>query len=258
MTTIDILKKFESYPTFTVDTLANILHKDPAYAKLYLSRLKHRGLIKHLQRNVYTTQHDPLIVASHIIWPSYISLWTALRYHDLTEQIPTTISVVTPRSKTRTTIHFENTTIEFHHIRPAWFFGYEKTRISDFEVFIAEPEKALIDALLLKAISATEVYAILTEYRTKFSSNKIITYSLQTKNKALIKRIGWMLSSLHVASAKRLQKHSYPTVIPFDYARSAVGKRDTTWGLILNNRGIKYSNHGCDDRLGPLKNQESL
>jgi predicted transcriptional regulator of viral defense system len=234
MDAITIIKKLETYPTFTVDTIANILNKNPPYAKLYLNRLKQRCLVHQLQRNIYTVHSDPLIVASHIIWPSYISLWTAFRYHNMTEQLPTSISIITTRQKRRSAITFANTTITFHHMPTTWFFGYEKLTINSFEVFMAEPEKALIDALLLKAISATEIYDIFQEQLKMLSTDKLVIYTLRTKNKALMKRIGWMLSSHSISSAKRLLKHSYRTTIPFDYARPANGPKDTTWGLILN------------------------
>jgi predicted transcriptional regulator of viral defense system len=234
MDAITVIKKLETYPTFTVDTIANILRKDPSYAKLYLNRLKQRHLVHPLQRNVYTVHTDPLIVASHIIWPSYISLWAAFRYYNMTEQIPTSLSVITPRLKRRSSLTFANTTITFHHMPATWFFGYEKLTIRSFEVFMAEPEKALIDALLLKAISATETYEILQETLKTLSTERLLTYTIRTRNKALMKRMGWMLSSQGVTAAKRLLKYSYQTTIPFDYARPVHGRRDTTWGLILN------------------------
>lgn len=238
MDAIAVIKKLEAYPTFTTDTVANILRKDSSYAKLYLNRLKQRHLVHRLQRNVYTLHTDPLIVASNVIWPSYISLWAAFRYHNMTEQIPTSLSVITTRSKRRSSLAFANTTITFHHVPSAWFFGYEKLTIRSFEVFMAEPEKSLIDALLLKAVSATEVREILQEHLKILSTDKLVTYTVRTQNKALMKRMGWMLSSQGVAAAKKLLKYCYQTIIPFDYARPVHGPRDTTWGLILNTGGV--------------------
>jgi len=238
MQTLYVVKKLEAYPTFTVNTVAHIIKKDIPYTKVFLNRLKKRGVISHLQRNVYTVHDDPLIIASRIVWPSYISLWAAFRYHNLTEQIPHTISVVTTRCKNRKTIVVAQTTIRFEHLRPAWFFGFEKTTLKDVEIFIAEPEKALIDAVLLKKISTTEIYMLLKENINQLSSEKIIQYILQTKNKALMKRFGWMLESLHCNQAVRLQKFSYKTLLPLDYSRPRKGKKDTTWGLLVNIGGV--------------------
>ena len=82
MKTLSIIKKLEEYPTFNIDTFANIIDNDKTYAKVYLNRLKKRDVVKQIQRNVYTLQEDPLIIASRIVWPSYISLWAAFRYHN--------------------------------------------------------------------------------------------------------------------------------------------------------------------------------
>jgi predicted transcriptional regulator of viral defense system len=232
--TIHLLKQLEDYPTFTVQTIESIIEKDPAYAKVYLNRLKKRQLVHQLQRNVYTVNTDPFIIASRIIWPSYISLWASLRYHNLTDQTPHTISVLTPRAKTKQRIAFKNTTIVFQRIKPRYFFGFSKTRINGFEVFIAEPEKALIDAVLLKQISISEIYSILKTNLRNLSMKKLIEYILRTQNGAVAKRFGWMLDSLGEPSVKKLEKLVYKTTIPLDYSRSNSGEKNQHWGIIVN------------------------
>jgi predicted transcriptional regulator of viral defense system len=234
METIQIVKKLEEYPTFNIDAFANIIDNDETYAKVFLNRLKNRGIVKQIQRNVYTVQEDPLIIASRIIWPSYISLWAAFRYHNLTEQIPSKISVITARSKSRKNIQMMNTTIIFEKIRPSWFFGFSKINIQDFEVFMAEPEKALIDAVLLKKNSTAEIYFILKENIKDISTKKIVDYILRTENHALAKRFGWMLESLGCKYVKRLKKQTYKTMIPLDITRPITGLNDKKWGVVVN------------------------
>lgn len=234
METLQIVKKLEEYPTFNIDTFANIIDNDKTYAKVFLNRLKNRGIVKQIQRNVYTVQEDPLIIASRIIWPSYISLWAAFRHHNITEQIPSKISVITSRSKSRKNIQMMNTTIIFEKIRPSWFFGFSKIKIQDFEVFMAEPEKALIDAVLLKKISTAEIYFILKENIKNISTIKIVDYIFRTKNQALAKRFGWMLESLGCKYVKRLKKQTYKTMIPLDITRPMTGLNDKKWGVVVN------------------------
>ena len=234
MKALQILKKLEGCPTFNIDIFANIINKDKTYAKMHLNRLKNRGIVKQIQRNVYTVQEDPLVIASRIIWPSYISLWAAFRYHNLTEQIPNKISVVTTRSKSRENIQTMNTTIIFEKIRPSWFFGFSKIKIQDFEVFMAEPEKALIDAVLLKKISTTEIYSLLKENIKDIYTKKIVDYIIRTENHALAKRFGWMLESLECKYAKRLEKQAYKTMIPLDITRPVTGINNKKWGVIIN------------------------
>jgi len=239
MDALNIVKKLEEYPTFNIDTFANIIDNDKTYAKVHLNRLKKRGIVKQIQRNVYTVQEDPLIIASRIIWPSYISFWAAFRYHNLTEQIPNKISVITTRSKSRENIVTMNTTIIFEKIRPSWFFGFSKIKIQGFEVFMAEPEKAIIDAVLLKKISTTEIYSLLKDNIRNISTNKMVEYIIRIKNKALIKRFGWMLESLECNYAKKLNKQAYKTTIPLDITRPLTGLKDKKWGIIVNIGGIR-------------------
>lgn len=238
MKTLQVLKRLEAYPTFNINIVANIIGKDPAYAKVYLNRLKKRGIVQKLQRNVYTVLTDPLIIASRIAWPSYISLWAALRYHNLTEQMPNEISVVTTRIKSRRSISIMNTTIVFERIRPLYFFGYSKIRIKDFEIFMAEPEKALIDAVLLKRISISEIYSILRLDLKNISSEKLTDYILRTGSKAVAKRFGWMLNSLGCDAAEKLEPLTYKTMMPLDYARPVSGMKDGKWGIVVNIGGM--------------------
>jgi predicted transcriptional regulator of viral defense system len=238
MKTLQLSKKLEKYPVFNLDIFSNIIDKDKTYAKMHLNRLKNKSIVKQIQRNVYTVQEDPMIIASRIIWPSYISLWTALRYHNLTEQIPNKISVITPRLKSREKIQINNTTITFEKIRPEYFFGFSKIKIQDFEVFMAEPEKALIDAVLLKKISTSEIYFILKENTSKISTKKIVDYILRTKNLALAKRFGWMLESLGCKYAKNLEKQTYIGMIPLDVSLPSLGLNNKKWGIIVNIGGI--------------------
>jgi len=231
--TLRVLKELEKYPTFGIATIAGIIDKDSSYAKVYLNRLNKRGLVQKLQRNVYTVHQDPIIIASRITWPSYISLWAAIRHHNLTEQLPTVISVLTTSTKSRRVISLANTRIVFKRIRPSHFFGFSKIRVGDFDVFMAEPEKAVIDAVLLKEISVSEIYSILRENLKTISVKRLSDYVLRTRNKALAKRFGWMLESLGYKAGK-LKAMTYKTVIPLDYARPASGKKDAKWGVVVN------------------------
>jgi len=230
--TFHVLKRLESYPTFGVDTIANITGADAGYARVYLNRLEKRGLIQKIQRNVYTVQKDPLVIASRITWPSYISLWSALRYHGLTEQLPNEISVLTTSMKSRRTISAMSTNIVFHRIRPEYFFGFSKVRVEGFEVFMAEPEKAILDSVLLRKASFSEIYSILKENRDKVSPDRLVDYIIVTGNGSAAKRFGWALDRLGYAAADKLKPMSYGTLIPLDYARPPSGIKNNKWGII--------------------------
>ncbi|MEW5936614.1 MAG: type IV toxin-antitoxin system AbiEi family antitoxin [Candidatus Thermoplasmatota archaeon] len=237
MNTVMVLDALRRHAVFNVGTLASLLGKERAYAKVYLHRLKERGLVFELQRNAFTLHEDPFLVASRIIWPSYISLWSALRHHDLTEQVPHVISVITTRRKSRKAIAFGNSKIVFVSVRPEHFFGFEKERIAEIEVFIADPEKALIDCVLLKRVSVSEVFEMMHENVQRLDTEKIVRYIRRARSKALAKRFGWMLERLGHDSHAELKYLTHRTRIPLDYALPAKGERDRKWGVIENMGG---------------------
>ena len=160
--TFELLRKLKNYPVFTVDTVCSIKEKNAAYTRVYLNRLASRGLIRRIQRGLFTIHDDPIIIATHIIWPSYVSLWYALRYHDLTEQIPNEISVLTTSRRNSKQIDFNGVSITFSTIATSYLFGYSRVNISGFEVFMADPEKAIVDSVALRKISITEIFSIVS------------------------------------------------------------------------------------------------
>src|SRR3989344_7428729 len=94
MKTIHLLKKLERLPLFTENDVAKIVNKSPKYIRTLLFRLNKEKLIRRIEKGKYTLHEDVLIFASHIVIPSYISLWTALRYYNMTQQQPTLFFVL--------------------------------------------------------------------------------------------------------------------------------------------------------------------
>jgi predicted transcriptional regulator of viral defense system len=114
----NLVKVLDSYIIFNVNTLRKLINKNKRYTRLVLHRLKKGGIITRIERNSYTTKKDPFLIASHIIWPSYISIWSALNYHHLTEQLPKVISVISTRSRKIRQINVLNVEISFIKIKP--------------------------------------------------------------------------------------------------------------------------------------------
>ena len=199
MKTLRVLRELEKHPVFDMNIFRGVAEVKGSYAKLYLHRLAKSGMIFKIERNRYTTHKNPFLIASRISWPSYISLWSALRFHNLTEQIPHTISVVTTKKRRQAAINFCGTKIVFTYIDKKCFFGYKKINYEGFEVFVAEPEKAFADALLLKKISEGEALEILKKNKKEFDFKKFLAFSRKAGRefyeyaKALSKKSGAML-----------------------------------------------------------------
>ncbi len=232
MKKIALVRELEKYPVFTLATLRRIIKKDRNYAKLVIHRLKDEGLVLKIERNRYTVHKDPILVASNIVWPSYLSFWTALRYHNLTEQLPQNIFVITPRARKNRNIEFMGTRMSFVKVGPKYFFGFAKEPCRNFTILVARPEKALVDSALFRKISFSEISEIVRENLDRISPELIVQYCLKTKNNALIKRFGFLLETLGADFPEKADIN--PNYIPLDYAMPKEGKKNKKWRIIEN------------------------
>jgi len=229
MKTIDLIKILQNYPIFTENDAAKIINKKPEYIKILLYRMKKRKLIYKIERGKYTLYDDAFIFSSHISIPSYISLWSAIRYYNLTEQMPKTIFIIVPKS--RKSLKFQSISIEF--VKTKYFFGYKKEYYKGFEIFIAEPEKAIIDSLFSKKVPLDE---IIKAIKTKsLNIERLISWAIKTKNKSLMKRLGFILEE-NKFKCPRLIRFIGNNQIFLDLALKRKGKINKKWGIIDNRK----------------------
>lgn len=182
-----MLEFAERVPVFTTRQVAAAVG-DMNYSKVSLSKLANKGRIRRLKRGYYTVHEDPVIYASHIYHPSYISLWYAFQHHGATTQLPARIEVMARKNET-----IENIDM----IRSDNIWGYRPINYSGFRVFIADLEKAVIDAVETEKIPVDEVMnavqkcniAMLERYslRMPASTVKKIGYVAETAGRPMEK-----------------------------------------------------------------------
>lgn len=228
-----LLKEFEKHAVIDRRKVEGIVGSG-AYASLLLHRLKKSGQIFEIERNRYTVHKDAFLVASRISWPSYISVWSALRYHNLTEQIPQAIWVVTTNKRRNAMINFAGTEIIFILTSPKYFFGFEKVDFKGIEVFIADPEKSVIDSMLFRRVSISEIFSILESNLGSIRTGILLNYAVRTGNKAMIKRLGFLLDKLGKDYLERLKKYVYPTCTPLEYNLPTKGGLNAKWRIVEN------------------------
>ena len=117
---------------------------------LHLRSLERAGLVRRIQPGVWAlgTRIDPLVLPAYVAdpFPAYVSVWSALRFHGMIEQIPRgTWAVTTGRTR-----HVQTALglVELCHITPDLFGGFGGTLEQGF---VATPEKALFDLVYLRA-----------------------------------------------------------------------------------------------------------
>lgn len=139
-------------PYFGYEEIARVRGISLDSAKVTASRYVRQGLLLRLKKNLYVrrevwnaaSKEDKFRLANLGQSPSYISLMTALDYYEITTQVQQDFfeSVVIRRTKE---IQVNGSVFRYSKIDERLFFEFKKEN----GVFIASPEKALLDAFYL-------------------------------------------------------------------------------------------------------------
>ncbi len=194
MDAIKLLDKLKQKPVFRIEDVQKVTGKKRGYATLILHRLKKRGLIRKITENRYTTKDSIYVIASNLVYPSYISFWSASAFLGYTEQMPSIIRVAVTRKLNP--VEFDGYKIKFIKLSKKEFFGYKKIITDEGPIFIAENEKLIIDALnkQKECGNPAEIENIIKN--ADVDINKVIDYLKLTGKHALTKRVGFLLEKI--------------------------------------------------------------
>lgn len=228
---IKTLGEFEK-PIFTVNDAARILDTDKEYARLYLHRLKSKGVMLAVERNKYSlADTHSYAIASNLVFPSYISFLTAMHYYGATTQIPGTIYIASTSSKK--SLDFEGYSINFIKLKKERFFGYSRVKFQNKFIFMAEKEKMIIDSLLLpQYCPIDETMRALGDKDLKIDS--LIEYGIRMDSIVTLKRLGFLLELKGIdvfAQLKDKLNAKYDPLTPFLPGK---GEKNRKWKLIIN------------------------
>jgi predicted transcriptional regulator of viral defense system len=136
-------------PAATTADAAAVLGVSGEAASHTLRRLARSGLVTPVRKGLWALadRPDPLALAEYVTapYPSYLSLQTALNQHEMIEQIPSMIFLVSLARSGR--VETGLGTYSVHHVHPAFFAGF--VAVPDSGIKLATPEKALVDFLYL-------------------------------------------------------------------------------------------------------------
>lgn len=232
MKDVEFLRAIENsgLGVFGISDVARIINKDRAYARLFAKRLVDRGLIVRVEKSKYAAADaDELVVASNLVFPSYISFLSGLAYHRRTTQLPREIQVAASRSKK--SLHYGPTRIVFVKLKKERIFGYERVRLRRGFAFVGELEKVILDSLLLpERCPLSESYGSM---EGGVDEGKIVEYAQKMGSGVLLKRLGYLLELAGMKADGLEQRVSakYETLNPH---LEAGGERSERWRLIIN------------------------
>lgn len=184
MKSADISRDLRLYgmQVFRPNDISRMTGKGKGY--VYLLLHKSKAFVR-VENGLYCLPGtDPLVVASNVSIPSYVSLITAFVYYKLIDQVASTIKVIT--TKRHRMMRFQGTVIEFKTLRRAYMYGYGSTN----GIAMASPEKAVVDALYLNedVKYAEEALSNGLENST-ISIKKLLEYAKKTGTKSIAKTI---------------------------------------------------------------------
>ena len=141
---------------FRVDEAPSLVGLSREVTRDRLKTLEQQGWVKRLARGLYLLvpleagpqrawTEDPAIIACQLMRPSYLSFWSALHFHGLTEQVPRVVTLATRRY--HAPVEILGMRYMFTALTGRKFFGFEPTWVGHQRVPIATPEKAILDSL---------------------------------------------------------------------------------------------------------------
>jgi hypothetical protein len=141
---------------FDFSTVLQLSGEKRTHLRTQLHRWVRAGKLIPLRKGLYafaaTYRRRPInpgILAGVIYTPSYLSLQWVLGFYGLIPEQVITLTSVT----TRQTSHFENEvgSFDFRHVKPALFTGFAKVPLGGVDLWMASPEKALLDFWYLES-----------------------------------------------------------------------------------------------------------
>ncbi len=138
---------------FSVADIARVFGISHESARVLATRYTQSGIFLKIKRNLYILADEwehlslekKFQIANLLQVPSYISLLSALAYYEITTQIPIN-SIESIAIKRTREFYIQDTVFYFIKIKKPLYFGFYRTN----HFFIAEPEKAILDALYLQ------------------------------------------------------------------------------------------------------------
>ena len=153
-----------------------------------LHRYKKAGFIVQPRRGLYLlpdTLPSDFHLANRMYSPSYLSLEAALSYHGIIPETVYEITSVTPKATRR--FSALGKVFSYHKIKQSAYSGYRTEPYQGVSFYIAEPEKAIVDASYLRLVRGGN--QIERFNKQKLDLGKTLSYARLFGNAKLVEKI---------------------------------------------------------------------
>ncbi len=235
----------------------------PTRVPYLLKMLSDAGWIIRLRRGLYAgTGQLPggvdvpaPVIARALVDPSALAHWSALAYHDLTDQVPIVVTLITPKKVVTPSMREASSERGRHLWRVAgiecqfvtvsekhYGIGLEWAWFDQrFRASITDRERTVLDLFAMPSRfgGISEGIAVLDRAGDTLDLPKLVDYALRYGSIAAAKRLGWALERSGVAATELRPLLELPAVAysPLDPGRLRRGGHDRRWMLTLNQAG---------------------
>lgn len=245
--------EWEKQPVVTIEDTMAILDCSYDHARQLLHRLAHRRWLSPLTPGKYELipaergEHafpdtNPLFIGSTLVEPYYFSFATAAYFYGLSTQASATVYIATSVRTGRRLYKVRGKQYRLVFQSPPKFFGAVEVDAYGSRVRMAEPEKAIVDALDHPEYvgDVPEIAGMLSRGKGRLDWEQLTEYGLRFESQSLIQRLGYLLDLLHLPiseKARDLLRTGIGKSTPY-LGRSGKwgtgGKYDSTWRIVDN------------------------
>jgi len=172
-----------------------------------LGRLVQKGWLKRLERGLYMIipleagterlwSENALVLASILISPGAVAYWSALRFWNMTDQIPRVQFIQTTKRKRPLVI--QGVEFRFIYVSERYFFGISTRKIEDSPIMVTDREKTIIDAASRPELSGG-IIQLAQAMKSSINSinwEKLDRYLVQWGGGVVAKRLGYLVETL--------------------------------------------------------------
>ncbi len=216
-----------------------------------LGRLVRKGWLQRLERGLYMIipleagperlwSENAMVLASSLISPGAVAYWSALRFWNMTEQIPRVEFIQTTKRKRPLVI--QGVRFQFISVAERYFFGISIRNIEALPIMVTDREKTIIDAASRPDLSGG-IIQLAEAMKSSVNSvdwEKLDRYLVQWGGGAVVKRIGYLVETLSLPIPDRVSTiNHWQTMISKGISQLEPGSGQsgpvvTRWRLQIN------------------------
>lgn len=176
-----------------------------------LARLVDKGWLERIEKGKYlivpleagpdrTWTEDAHVLAGHLVGPSMVGYWSALRYWNLTEQVPRITCVQTTARKDNRRPRILGMRFRIVRVKPRKFFGCHTYRAGESQVDVTDREKTIVDCLDRPDLGGGvgQVGEALLEGDGDLDWVRMTMYLCRFGSGAVVKRLGFLVETLEL------------------------------------------------------------